>query len=79
MAFTTEQVLSMIDSSGESDIDEYPCFLLPHESDSEGEEPHSSNSSTTIPTIQTGAIENSDSSDEECVSPGKIWIFQTIY
>ena len=42
MAFTTEQVLSMIDSSGESDIDEDPCFLLSHKSDSEGEEPHSS-------------------------------------
>ena len=40
MVYTADEVLGMLDSSGESDIEEDPGFLLPHGSDSEGEEPH---------------------------------------
>ena len=52
MAYTADEVLGMLDSSGESDIEEDPGFLLPHGSDSEGEEPHQSISSTSIPNSQ---------------------------
>ena len=69
MAYTADEVLGMLDSSGESDIEEDPGFLLPYESDSEGEEPHQSISSTSIPNPQTD-IKESDFSDEECTAQG---------
>ena len=63
MAFTTEQVLGMLDSSGESDIDEDPDFLLPHESESE-EESILANTSTAFPAPHNGTQESKASSIE---------------
>ena len=39
MALTAEQVLDMLDSSDESEIEEDPEFLLPQDSDFDIEEP----------------------------------------
>ena len=76
MAFSTEQVLNMLDSSDESDIYEDPCFLLPHDSESEADEPHLPTTSTSISATQTGTTESCDSSDEEnAASSGKIQFF----
>ena len=71
MAFSTEQVLDMLDTSGVSDIEEDPTFLLPHDSESEEDEPQPQ---ITTPAIQDTDTATSDSSDEENVTPGKIHI-----
>ena len=70
--FTADQVLDLLDSSGESEIEEAPGFLLPHESDSECEEPLPWNSFTLHQSSQPIASEDSDSSDEECIAQGII-------
>ena len=76
MAFTTEQVVNMLDTSGESDIDEHHCFLLPHDSETEEDEQQPHVSTPAIPAHQTAT---SDSSDQENAPPGKIQIFQIIH
>ena len=70
MAFTADQVLDLLVSSGESEIEEDPGFLLPHESDSECEEPLSCNSFTLHQSSQPIASEDSDYSYEECIAQG---------
>ena len=70
MAFTADQLLDLPDSSKESEIEEDPGFLLPHESDSECEEPLPCNSFTPHQSSQLIASENSDSSYEECTAQG---------
>ena len=70
--FTADQVLDLLDSSGESEIEEAPGFLLPHELDSECEEPLPWNSFTLHLSSQAIASEDSDSSDEECIAQGII-------
>ena len=67
MALTTEQVLAMMDSSGESDIEEDPAFLLPHESDSE-EESIVASTSATFPAPHNGTQETIASSIEDVLS-----------
>ena len=39
MVYSMEEVLRFLDSSDESEVEEDPAFILPHESDSEVEEP----------------------------------------
>ena len=48
MAYSTEEVLRFLDSSDESEVEEDPAFILPHESDSEVEEPEQGLSVETI-------------------------------
>ena len=72
MAFTVDQVLDLLDSSGESEIEEDPGFLLPHESDSECEEPLPCNSFTLHQSSQPIAGEDSDSSYSDCIAQGII-------
>ena len=78
MAFTADQVLDLLDSSGESEIEEDPGFLLPQESDSDCEEPLPSNSFTLHQSSQPIASEDSDSSYEECIDQGIILDNHTI-
>ena len=77
MAFTTEQVLGMLDSSGESYIDEDPDFLLPHESESE-EESILATTFATFPPPHNGTQEAIASSIEYVLS-GIIQFFQIIH
>ena len=79
MAFSVDQVLDLLDSSGESEIEEDPGFLLPHESDSECEEPLPCNCFTLHESSQPIASEDSDSSYEECIDQGIIIIIQKRY
>ena len=65
MAFTAEEVARMLDSSDESEIEEDPLFMLPHESDSEHEEFFPCNSTTTVVSSISGTNEDSDTSDED--------------
>ena len=78
MAFSVDQVLDLLDSSGESEIEEDPGFLLPHESDSDCEEPLPYNSLTIQESSQPIASEDSDSSYEECIDQGIIIVYQII-
>ena len=83
MVFSVDQVLDLLDSSGESEIEEDPGFLLPHESDSDCEEPLPYNSLTIQESSQPIASEDSDSSYEdssyeECIDQGIIIVYQII-
>lgn len=64
MAFTTEQVLTMIDSSEESDIEEDPSFPLPHDSDFEEDELPLPSAIATQSGTQSGIGNTSDESND---------------